>query len=196
MSGAAKPSVQVQHLGWVQEKGGVKVHSFRVTLVNRYNKPVWFVLPLWPDMAFPKNGIFRNVGSSQPFSRNLYGGKGGLACEVRFSGTLVFKAYRLPAKGRLRVDEFTFDAKDDFQELEVLEAKNLRVNAKTRLEHWLPFRTMADKKVRLGGRGLDLVNNENYGEPKPYPKEKVYSVKAEGFRIWRLKFQPKAELDH
>jgi hypothetical protein len=174
-------------------------HSVRLTLVNRQDEPVWLVLPYWGDKPLPEKGVFPANTKDQPFGGKQFKGEGGLAVEVEMYGGDGFKAFRLPAKGRLELAGYEIDADTDISEIVVLEARELKVNGKTPLENWLPYRTTSGEKVKVAERALRIDwKNLDWDDKKlagrdDYPKEKVEDVKAEGFRHWTVKFNKKDE---
>ena len=126
-------------------------------------------------------------------------GEGGLAVQVELYSGHGFKAFRLPAKGRLELVGYEIDADTEISEIVVLEARELKVNGKTPLEDWLPYKTTSGEKVKVAKQEL-LIDwkNLNWDANKSasrddYPKEKVEDVKAEGFRRWTVKFNKKDE---
>ena len=194
--GADAP-VQAVFLGRSVGKPPLTFHSVRLTLENRNDKPVWFVLPYWGDKAIPEKGVFPNKNwNGPPFEGHEYQGDGGSAFEVYMFGGNGFKAFRLPAKGRIELDRYTVEAWQEIKEIVVLEATDLKVNGKTPLEKWLPYGITSGDKVKvkaeafLSSKYLDW-DAEKSRKRDDYPKEKVDDVKAEGITSWTVKFQDK-----
>jgi hypothetical protein len=195
--GAARPAdspVRVRYLGRLKDKG-ITSHYFRISLKNRQEMPVWFVLPYYAHDPLPKDGLLVNDTHEQPFTKVLYGGQGGTAVEVKFDGGMLghkLTAFRLPPKGRLILEKYRIGAwtRFKFSKFVVWETPVLKVNGKTPLENWLPFRTTSAKKVKVTNRSQDLSDTTPRTK-QHYPKDHVEKVKAEGFRIWTVKFRPK-----
>ncbi|HLW63855.1 MAG TPA: hypothetical protein VKS79_00960 [Gemmataceae bacterium] len=197
---AADSPVQADYLGSRDGKPPLKFHSVRLTLMNQQDKPVWLVLPYWGDKPLPEKGVFPNKNwKDQPFGGKKFDGVGGSAVEVLMYGGDGFKAFRLPAKGKLELDGYTIEADRDIAPIVVIEAQELKVNGKTPLEKWLPYATTSGEKVKVGEHELNTDWKNLDWDPKrfrsrdDYPKEKVEEVKAEGIRCWTVKFQQKAE---
>jgi len=196
---AADPPVRADFLERREGKPPSKFHFVRLTLVNSQNKAVWFVLPYWGDRPLSQTGLFTNDKVGQPFGGFAFAGEGGSAVRVQMYGGEGFKAFRLPAKGRLELDDYSIDASKYIDEIEVMETRELKVNGKTPLEKWLPYATTCDEKVMVRPLGIlatwtDLDwDATKRGKRDDYPKEKVENVKAEGFRFWTVKFQQKPE---
>ncbi len=189
--------VQAEYLGSRDLKPPMKSYSIRLMLVNRQDKPIWFVLPSWGDKPLPENGVFNNSRYDQPFGGEQFEGEGGSAIKVEMFGGDGFNAFHLPANGRLELDGYSIDGSKDIKEIIVLETKELKINGKTSLEQWLPYGTICSQNVKVsqnqlssGWKNLDW-NWEKNRERDDYPKEKVEEVKAETIRSWTVKFQRK-----
>jgi hypothetical protein len=50
-------------------------------------------------------------------------------------------------------------------------------------------------KVKIGGIAVDIWDTTPR-KKKRYPKEEVQNVKAEGYRVWTVKFEPKGEMHY
>ena len=194
--------VRVEHLGWTREKIG-KTHEFRVTLVNRHDRPVWFLLPHSLEEPLAKDGIFRNYpdATKQPFGGLRFDGKGGSIIQVEFFGRDGFDAFHLPPKGRVELEGWWAGTRGSIKDSEigklvVLEAQELIVDERTPLEKWLPYGTMSGQSVEATRTG-DFKNldwSEERGRPRDdYPKEKVKLVQARASREWEVKFRPRGE---
>jgi hypothetical protein len=197
---AEDPPVRADYLGRQDGKPPLKFLSVRLTLVNKQDKPVWFVLPYWGDKPLPEKGAFPNKNwKDQPFGGKQFDGEGGSVVEVFMYGGDGFKAFRLPAKGKLELDGYTIEASKNIEEIVVLEARDLKVNGKTPLEKWLPYAMTSGEKVKVGRQELNIDwknldwDAKKLGSRDDYPKEKVEEVKAEGIRSWTVKFQQKPE---
>jgi hypothetical protein len=194
---AANPPVALEHRGWTKDKHW-KTHFFRLTLSNERDKPLWFVLPSFAHHPLPENAIFHShQGEAQPFGAMQREGEGGVAIKVMFIGKASFYAFRIPANGRLEIPDFTITATTDFSELTVIEAQDLKVNGRTSLHTWLPFRATSDKQVKLiEGKGADKDldwDAEKRESRTDYPSEKVENVEAQGVQRWTVKFEPQGE---
>jgi hypothetical protein len=193
----ADPPVRAIYQSRGKGKPPVKWVLVRLTLTNRQDKPVWFILPRWGDQPLPKNGIFPNKdGRDRPFSGARYDGKGGKTVRVSMSfGRNAFEAFRLPAGGRLVLDDYGIGADNKYTDtIIVMTAHNLRVNGKTVLEKWLPYPVTSDAKVVVSDysdfKNLDW-DPKRLGDRDDYPKEKVRNVKAEGIQRWPVHFPAK-----
>lgn len=190
-----EPSIQVVFLRERDGKPPLKHVTLRLTLVNRQDVPVWFVLPYWGDKRLSKQGVFLNEDPTlMPFGGGRYEGQGGPATRLDMIVREGFKAFRLPAKGRLVLDGYDVACWKKVSEMVVVEARELKVNGKTPLEKWLPYETTSGKDVRVsaatlgaGGRNLDW-DAKRFRKRDDYRKEVVASVKAEGVRSWTVRW--------
>ncbi|MEQ2010060.1 MAG: hypothetical protein ABMA26_25030 [Limisphaerales bacterium] len=168
--------------------------------MNQHDHPVWFVFPSWGEKPLPETGVFPVVNwDYRPFEGRQFAGEGGAAVEISMYGGSGFKAFHLPAKGRLELDGYSIKAWKDIDSIIVLEARELKVNGKAHLEKWLPYNPTCGEKVKVGSQVLRVDwKNLDWDESKnrsrdDYPKEKVNQVKAEVIRSWPIRLQPIVE---
>ena len=96
----AEPSVRLEHQGWWRDKGGIKINSFRLTLVNRHETPVWIVLPTFAHKSLPEKGVFRGYDDyDNPFGGDELVTRTGTAVEVCFRGRDGFHELSPPRRG-------------------------------------------------------------------------------------------------
>jgi hypothetical protein len=197
-----EPPIQAEYLYTGSGKGPVKWYTFRLTLVNRRDQPMWFILPDWGEKPLPKDGIFPidKYWQEKTFQGTRYPGEGGSAIEVKtFNWRNGFIVFRLPANGRLELDHYsvTVDSTSDLNEIVVLEAVELMVNGMTPLEKWLPYDTMCGESVKVGDTALKSGGNrvdwdtEKQERREDYPKEKVEEIIAKKVRSWTIKLDRK-----
>jgi hypothetical protein len=185
--------IQAAYLGMRKGKPPLLIHSVRITLENQHDQPVWFVLPDRGNEPLPEYGAFPIAHwTEHPFQGKLFKGDGGSAIEVSMYGSNGFRAYRLPAKGRLELDDYNLDADKALGQLWVLEALALKVNGTTPLEEWLPYQTTSGDQVRVTIEGFSDWTNLDWDSKKharrnDYPADKVEEVEAEGFTCWRIR---------
>ena len=173
------------------------VHSIRLKLENVQDHPVWFLLPYWGDEPLAKDGVFKNDNwPSPPFGGLQFEGKGGSAYCVNMYGGDGFKAFRLPAKGTVELEGYPLSTHDkEITEIEVVEAKELKVNGKTALENWLPYHILSDRDVKISERTQRMDRKNLNWDAKTqrdrvdFPQEKVTEIKATGMRRLALKFE-------
>jgi hypothetical protein len=146
----------------------------------------------------PKTGVFPNKNwDGQPFGGKRCDDEGGSAVEIRMYGGNGFKAFHVPVKGQLELDGYQIETLKDVKEVTVFEARQLKVNGKTPLDKWLPYKSTSSKKVKVASIALNTEwknldwDAENLRERDDYPKEKVEVVKAEGLRRWIIRLQQK-----
>ncbi len=194
---AADPPVRMSYLKHTVGRGQTREYSVHLILVNPHTRPVWFLFPLGNDGVFPKDGVFPSDEDGQPFSATQYRGKGGRAIDLWFAGgykgkASEFRAFRVPARGRLEVDGYRISDHKDIDKAIVAEAKELIVNGTTPLEKWLPYNVTANKDVTVSVadyQGLDW--DETKHQPREdYRKEKVRDIRARGWRRWTVQFLP------
>jgi hypothetical protein len=188
--------VRADYLRTTHGKAPLRWHSFRLTLVNKRDTPVWFILPSYGDQSLPEKGNFSAKSSmDQPFGGKLYAAAGGLAIEVSIYGQDGFRAFQIPAKGKLVFVDYNISGWKDFREFEVIEALEMKVNGTTPLAKWLPYRTLSGGNVIVDKKYM-YPNNLDFDEVKnksreDYPKETVNDIKAEGLRRFKIAFEPK-----
>jgi hypothetical protein len=203
MAGSARADdspVRVEYLSTRGGKPPMQFISVRLTLVNDRDKPAWFLLPYWGETPLPESGVFKNKNApAETFGGKRFDGEGGSAIEVMMYGDDGFKAFRLPARGRVELGGYDIEADKDIHDITILEADELKVNGTTLLEKWLPYATTSGEKVKVIGRtvGGDWKNldwdEKKLAKRDDYPKDKVDEVKAEGIRRWPVKFNDAAK---
>jgi uncharacterized protein (TIGR03067 family) len=178
-----------------KQDGKPPVRSYHVGLVLRNDReePVWFVLPYYGDEPLRADGKFRNTGGfdrpleADDYDGDRYGGR-GKAVKVTFLGD-GFHAFRLPPAGSLRLADYPIECWSDIRRVEVWEVSELRVNGRTPLEDWLPYKTLSDGRTlipfwaRAGGLDWDRARSRPRTD---YPKEKVDFVSARVLKKWDL----------
>jgi len=194
---AADPPVQAVLIRTAILKGHVKAHQVRLTLVNQHERPVWFIVPYFGDDPIPANGVFRyrNWKPEPGWGDQRFGGMPikatqGWAVEVTIQNEDFVRAFHVPAKRRIILEDYEIYASGgkDLRKIEVLEARNLKVNGKTPLEKWLPYDTMYGDKEPVDpvGASDNLDWDKNRSRPRDdYPKEKVEKVVADGIHHWK-----------
>jgi uncharacterized protein (TIGR03067 family) len=178
-----------------KQDGKPPVRTFHVGLVlrNRRDEPVWFVLPYYGDEPLPADGKFKNTGGferpleADDYDGDRFGGQ-GKAVRVRFLGD-GFYAFRLPAAGSLAIADYPIHCWSDIRRVEVWEVADLRVNGRTPLEDWLPFKTLGTSHTLIPfwtkANGLDW--DPARSQPRTdYPKERVDFVTARVLKKWEV----------
>ncbi|WP_254508554.1 hypothetical protein [Anatilimnocola floriformis] len=177
-------------------KPPLKFHGVRLTIENKQERPTWIVLPYWGERSLPAKGIFPLDEHDGPgFGGKGFVGEGGSAVEVLMYGGEGFRAFRLPGKGSLQLDGYEIESWKEIDAIDVIEARELKVNGKTPLEKWLPYATTSDAKVKVGSQQLNVDwKNLDWDAKKSksrtdYPTEKVEKVVAEDFRVFKVKIE-------
>jgi hypothetical protein len=204
------PPIEVKHLG--VSRGKSQIHVLQVTLVNRHDRPLWFVVPGDLERPLEKSGTFKNNTSSKkaPFGGFRHYAKGDLdstderraIVELDFNGSDTFTAFHVPAHGRIVLDGLTKFAPRDFKFSEfsgftAFEAKDLLVNGNTPIEDWLPFDTMSSEMAEVAREPLtrQSLNWDKIrrAERDDYPTERVEFIQATEVHQWPIRFEPPAE---
>ncbi len=179
--------------------GPMEYYRVRLVIENRNEKPTWFVLPYFGDQSLPDSGTFQKNAPGfqphdQPFGAKEYRGTGGTVIEVLMYGGAGFRAFRLPAHGKLELDGYMIEANKSIGAVPVWEVNRLSVNGDVPLEKWLPYPTLSGanvkvpaKEVQKDWRNLDYIPGQ-IGGRRDYPKKKVEFVTAEGIKRWTVKF--------
>lgn len=205
---ADTPSVELRHLGFVRDKNW-NAHLFSVTMSNHSDQPLWIILPWSGDKPLPEKPIFPNDKIiKEPLNKiTLDDNKSEMvATGVSFGST--FKAFYLPAHAELEIPQYKIgsrlparkeytSSKAEFNEIVIVDAKELLVNGKNPLEKWLPFTVGIYKAVKPS----ENMNNhtgvraDNEDKQPQNAQEKVENIEAKGSHRWTVKFQPKDEFD-
>jgi hypothetical protein len=142
------------------------------------------------------NGIFPIRGWDDiPLGGRRYKGEKGACTEITMYGLQGFKAFLLPANGRLEFGEFGIYSLKEVKGIEVLEVDSLKVNGRLPIEKWLPYKVICDLRVTVSPDEYwtewESLNHTpgREGIRKDYPKEKVEMVQAQEIRHWRLEFR-------
>jgi hypothetical protein len=187
---------QIEYIGCRNGLPSQKFYSVRLKLENHRDTPTWFVFPYWADEAPPPQGVFVNKDwNGVPFEGKLIKGDGGSAIEVCMLGGMGFKAFHLPANGRLEIDGYCLDASRDIDEVAMIEAKELLVNKKKPLGNWLPYNTMCGDKVKISD-GQSALNwklldwdRKRCASRDDYPKVAVVDITTSEYRRWVVKLK-------
>jgi hypothetical protein len=191
---AADSPVELRHLGFAKEKSWV-IHSLWMKVSNQTDKPKWLLLPWWGDKRLAEKVMFRNEGFvfDEPCNMIAFDTKEGLVA-IGVSCGASFRALRLPARAVVEIPEYHIPSHmtTDFTQIVVVEADELLVNGKSRLEKWLPFEVGVFKEEMLPsgvGKKAKLEAEKAAASRKERPPEKVEYVEATGVHRWTLKFQ-------
>lgn len=58
-----EPPVRVEHLGYGRGDPHGQLHQFQITIVNKHDRPAWFLFPHFAPKPPPKNGVFKNYNN-------------------------------------------------------------------------------------------------------------------------------------
>jgi RNA polymerase sigma factor (sigma-70 family) len=193
-----RPDVPARVTFIEKQDGKPPSRTFHVglTLRNRRDEPVWFLLPYDGDRPMPADGQFKNTGGTalplegEAYDGDKVGGQ-GRAVEVTFLGD-GFHAFRLPPAGSLTIADYPLECWSDVRRVEVWEASELRVNGRTPLEDWLPYKTLSNARTVIPfwtnwRRGGSLDWDGARSRPRTdYPKEQVDFIAARVLKKWDL----------
>ena len=187
--------LQTSHNG----KPPMELYWVRLTLTNKQNKPVWYVLPLSGEERIPESGVCLS-NAKQPFEANRYAGdEKGNVIEVEMRGNFI--AFQVPANGAIVLDGYRLESWKKIDSIEIVQAQEIQVNAKTLLEKWLPYSTLSSEKVTVSFKTIDHFSNpENLDwdaktmkSRTDYPKEDVATVKMDIVHRWEIKLTEKGD---
>jgi hypothetical protein len=185
--------VKAELLSTWKGKPPLKFYSIRLSLFNKEKVPVWFILPYFADRPLSARGVFMlDDWRGAAFGGTRFKGQGGSAIEIVMHG-LNFRAFLLPAKGKLHLNGYTIKVSmEDVNELKIMEARKLNINGKIALEAWLPYSPLNGNNVIVDSMGFSLPENLDWGkfDRDPHIGERVKFVKAEGIKIWSVKLLP------
>ncbi|MEN6367831.1 MAG: hypothetical protein ABFC88_13565 [Thermoguttaceae bacterium] len=199
---ADSPPVQVVLLESVPDQGGIKIHKLRLTLTNSEDHPIWYILPFCADRSIPANGVFsyKDWKPTPGWGDQRFGGerikaRDGWAVQLTIQNRDFVRAFHLPPKSRFVLDDFHIEGKASvLRKIEMLEAREVKVNGKTPLGKWLPYNSMCSKEepADLAESSSNLDWDRKTNRPRDdYPKEKVQEVIADGVRHWSITVQRK-----
>ncbi|MEZ4383920.1 MAG: hypothetical protein R3A79_21490 [Nannocystaceae bacterium] len=165
-------------------KPPLRSYATHLTLVNRHDREVWLLFPYNGDEDLPPSRVFTTENSPAiPFVSTAHDGPGGRVVGVRMLGTPGFRAFRLPARGRVVFENFAFPARSPVEEIPYWEVSALVVDDDAPLERWLPYETLSDPDVRLPEDNDEAINLDwDYEQSRrrdDYPNQPVRQVTAE-----------------
>ena len=181
----------------VKVKGRTRGKNFvcdvDLAIENRHDFPVWFVFGYWGNELLPYDGDFSSkYEGERPFDAAEYDEGKGRIVIVSHNGKDLFKAIFLPSRAKLHWGDFVIEDHASLRFLDVWEVSSLKVNGKMPLEDWFPFSISSSKSAEVLGRMysgkqkyLDWYHDQSR-DAKPYPAEKVVSVKAIPIRRYVL----------
>ncbi|MBP3956351.1 sigma-70 family RNA polymerase sigma factor [Gemmata sp. G18] len=161
-------------------------------LTNPRNEPVWLLTRYSGDKPLAESGKFlATEDTPQAFVGDSYRSTkdGGMGEAVRVSFIGGFHAFYLAPEATVRFDRYPIECWKDVDQIEVWEVSALRVNGRTALDEWLPYRTKSDVNVRVpaGTPATNLDWDARTAKSRTdYPKERVEFVRAEPIRKWLL----------
>ena len=173
-------------------KPPMRSYGLFLTLENRHDRPIWLLFPPFLDdrlvvQTTADPAIVRFDSRGGDFGGNGYPGRARQVIEVQLFGGAGFRAFHLPARGRVVLDGFGLSGSSDVDRMDVWEVDELRVNGRRPLEEWLPYPVTA----RVGAVVTDFGNGENmdwdYDRDRKrddYPDEKVTHVDARVRARW------------
>ena len=155
--------VTIKYTGRSKGKAPYRNYHFDFTLRNSRDISQWYILPYYGGESI-SNDIYNTLSDkilqvySYQYDGTANGGK-GVAVKVAFVGAKRFIAFRIRRKSTIRIRDLIIPARDRFDKIQVVEANNLWVDSKEKLEKWLPYKVYTDndadilkgtKYVRLG----------------------------------------------
>lgn len=194
---AAAPPVSLSHLGFKSSKL-VKAHWFSLKLTNHRPEPVYYLLPCFGDVPLSEKARLTDGRrlESELCKVLREARRESVAIGVDFGAT--FTAFRLPAQSECEISKYLIYAVKPFDDITVVEARDLLVNGKCPLENWLPFRIGLYGRKDLSAdeiRELDLVGSMGgFQNNEVVSQEKVEFIEPKGIQRWTIKFDPKGEL--
>ncbi|AMV25873.1 ECF RNA polymerase sigma factor SigE [Gemmata sp. SH-PL17] len=187
-----EPPAKATFLEQREGKPPMRTIYVSLELTNPRNEPVWLLTRYSGDKPLPESGKFyATEGTPQAFLGDSYSGTkdGGIGEAVRVSLIGGFHAFYLAPEATVRFDRYPIECWKDVDQLEVWEVPTLRVNGRTALDEWLPYRTKSDVNVRVpaGAPATNLDWDARTAKSRTdYPKERVEFVRAEPVRKWLL----------
>lgn len=172
-------------------KPPMRFNYVTLDLINVRDRPVWLVTRDWGDEPLTGSGKFaeQQDGTPQVFSGQGYNGKtgGGTGEAVLVRYTDNFRAVYLAPKATVRFERYTIKSWKDVEWFEVWEASALRVNGRTPLDQWLPYRTRneGDAVIPAHTDWDNLGWDRKTSQPrKDYPNERIEFVQADVIKKW------------
>lgn len=194
---AADTPVALSHLGFKSGKH-IKAHLFALKLTNHRPEPVYYLLPCFGDVPLSDKARLTDGRrlESELCKVLLEARRESVAIGVDFG--VAFTAFRLPAQSECEISKYLIFAVEPFDDITIVEARDLLVNGKCPLEKWLPFRIgiFGRKDVSADEiRELNLVDSRGgFQNNEVVSQEKVEFIEAKGIQRWTIKFDPKGEL--
>ncbi len=187
-----EPPAKATYLDQREGKPPMRTVYVSLELINPRNEPVWLLTRYRGDESLAESGKFyATEGTPQAFLGDSYRGTkdGGMGEAVRVSLIGGFHAFYLAPEATVRFDRYPIECWKEVDQIEVWEVSAARVNGRTALDEWLPYRTKSDVNVRVPASApatnLDW-DSRTAKSRTDYPNERIEFVRAEPVRKWLL----------
>lgn len=180
------PTVSVKYIE--EDKGKGVWTTFKVSLRNNYDFPVWVLITNGEDV-FPENGILENFWNEPSFEYFAREGKNNF---IRLMTLYPEKYYivaglYLQANSTLDMGNFVLYGAKTVNYFEIAFARHIYVNGKIDIVKWLPFNFMCSSNFTAITRRVEISGRESDEDlPKvAWPKDKIKYLKVDYLEIYR-----------
>lgn len=148
---AATQAVKMEYLSTQQVESHATYHRVNVSLKNRFNYPVWFIIPSFGEDKVAADG---KITAAKPWKINFitgrtYADENSLSngpknirrvVKIHFIGDkLSFYAFRLPAKGQIMIKNYEVGTFKGANSVQVIQTADIKVNGLLPLQKFLLY---------------------------------------------------------
>lgn len=162
----ATQAVKMDYISTQQVENHATYHRVNVTLNNKYNHAVWFLIPSYGEDRVAADG---KITAAKPWKINFITGRTYVdvnaysldktikrVVKVHFIGDkLSFYAFRLPPKGKITVKNYEIGTYKNATSVQVVQTADIKVNGMLPLQKFLLYETECSD-------GAEIDTNESF----------------------------------
>lgn len=156
---AATQAVKMEYLSTQQVESHATYHRVNVSLKNKFNYPVWFIIPSFGEDKVAADG---KITAAKPWKTNFITGRTYAdassndiknvkrVVKVHFIGDkLSFYAFRLPAKGSITVKNYEVGTFKGANSVQVIQTADIKVNGLLPLQKFLLYESVCSDGAQV-----------------------------------------------
>lgn len=161
----ATEAVTMEYVSTKQVEAHATYHRVNITLNNRYDHPVWFIIPSFGEDKVANDG---RITAVKPWKHNFITAKTYVdqnaynkdktikrVIRIHFIGDKMgFYAFRMPAKGSITIKNHDIGTYKDATSVQVFQTEAIKVNGLLPLEKYVLYETEC-----TSGAEIDIVGS-------------------------------------